>query len=593
MNKQTPIKIIFLLLFCLLVTAFGNTAMAQFPGPPILDCLTEQPNGNVLVNWTPQNTCGATFTSYNIYVSEVETGPYTLAGTVNDFATLEFEDPFASTTSNTLYYYVEEQCQTAVSPPSLVVSTEFPEAPFLQNVTVLDDNSVQLTWTHSTSPEAHGYIIYRADDSNNFIPIDTVLVSDGNNYTDITALPAEDSEAYKIASFDECGEPEPGPDNGIIHRTVYLTYETDACTRQVTFNWTAYDGWLNGVEEYELRASVAGGAPQTITTFTPSESSYTHDFTGTEPTCFRIVAKQTGSATTSLSNKVCIDIADDDSPDYICLDFLSIQDGRVRVEWNTTLGATITELNLWRSSGSADDLEYLGTLQPDAPPIFLDDNVQASYSAYYYQLQHLNDCEVEVRSNIGRTILLQGENRFNFSNELSWSPFELEGANILSYTLYRSENDNTNFNAIATFTPDEELLYVDALSSEVIRYCYRVEAKYDFTCDGNGSTENGFSFSNEVCIDQAARIFVPNAFVPEGVNNVFKPVILFPNSDAYTMVILNRWGAKVFETTDPDAGWDGMYNGKLAPQGVYVYVIKMQSERGIMLEREGSLMLIR
>ncbi|MBS1613892.1 MAG: gliding motility-associated C-terminal domain-containing protein, partial [Bacteroidetes bacterium] len=35
--------------------------------------------------------------------------------------------------------------------------------------------------------------------------------------------------------------------------------------------------------------------------------------------------------------------------------------------------------------------------------------------------------------------------------------------------------------------------------------------------------------------------------------------------------IFNRWGEKVFETTDPLSGWDGMYKGMIQPLGVYTW----------------------
>ncbi|MCB0530323.1 MAG: gliding motility-associated C-terminal domain-containing protein, partial [Saprospiraceae bacterium] len=44
--------------------------------------------------------------------------------------------------------------------------------------------------------------------------------------------------------------------------------------------------------------------------------------------------------------------------------------------------------------------------------------------------------------------------------------------------------------------------------------------------------------------------------------------------------IYNRWGKKVYESTDPAATWDGTSEGKDAPSDVYVYVIRWQRDDG-------------
>jgi len=69
--------------------------------------------------------------------------------------------------------------------------------------------------------------------------------------------------------------------------------------------------------------------------------------------------------------------------------------------------------------------------------------------------------------------------------------------------------------------------------------------------------------------------YVPNVITPndDGLNDLF---YIFANNielDNFEMRIFNRWGNQIFFTTDPNIGWDGKYNGKLVPQGVYYYII--------------------
>ncbi|MBK8472749.1 MAG: gliding motility-associated C-terminal domain-containing protein [Sphingobacteriales bacterium] len=65
---------------------------------------------------------------------------------------------------------------------------------------------------------------------------------------------------------------------------------------------------------------------------------------------------------------------------------------------------------------------------------------------------------------------------------------------------------------------------------------------------------------------------MPTAFSPngDGQNDVFRAQASGTITDYY-LVVYNRWGQMVFETTDLNAGWDGMFNGQQQEMGVYVY----------------------
>ena len=62
---------------------------------------------------------------------------------------------------------------------------------------------------------------------------------------------------------------------------------------------------------------------------------------------------------------------------------------------------------------------------------------------------------------------------------------------------------------------------------------------------------------------------------------------------AYEITIFNRWGKKVFYSTNPDAPWDGTINGMPAAAGVYYYLIKATCFDGNYFQKDGYLQLIR
>jgi gliding motility-associated-like protein len=86
-------------------------------------------------------------------------------------------------------------------------------------------------------------------------------------------------------------------------------------------------------------------------------------------------------------------------------------------------------------------------------------------------------------------------------------------------------------------------------------------------------------------------IVVPNAFTPngDGLNDTFRPVATGDLIRQFSMVIYNRWGQMVFETSDYSAGWDG----KDAPAGVYSWVISYSNHTGKVFKMRGSVTVVK
>jgi gliding motility-associated-like protein len=92
-------------------------------------------------------------------------------------------------------------------------------------------------------------------------------------------------------------------------------------------------------------------------------------------------------------------------------------------------------------------------------------------------------------------------------------------------------------------------------------------------------TGNIFGQSSPPADTVANLIIIPTVFnpVPEGGNSLYqlRPI----NSQAVKAVkfqIYNRWGEMVFETDELTHAWDGKYNDKMLPDGVYVYAITVE-----------------
>lgn len=96
------------------------------------------------------------------------------------------------------------------------------------------------------------------------------------------------------------------------------------------------------------------------------------------------------------------------------------------------------------------------------------------------------------------------------------------------------------------------------------------------------------------------QIFIPNSFTPNGDGrNDYFSVLGNGASFIKLFVIYDRWGNKVFErknlaVDDPQAKWDGMYNGYPAAIGSFTYSVQLVCDAtGEQFVRSGSVTIIR
>jgi gliding motility-associated-like protein len=118
-----------------------------------------------------------------------------------------------------------------------------------------------------------------------------------------------------------------------------------------------------------------------------------------------------------------------------------------------------------------------------------------------------------------------------------------------------------------------------------------------------GTDTNGCSGTDTVYVTivpvpvECAEIYVPTVFSPNGSGNAAnKMVCVYGGCLAeLRFEIFNRWGEKVFETTDVNLSdcWDGTYKGKQMNSGTYVYKLIVTLTNNEIIEETGNITLIR
>ena len=107
-----------------------------------------------------------------------------------------------------------------------------------------------------------------------------------------------------------------------------------------------------------------------------------------------------------------------------------------------------------------------------------------------------------------------------------------------------------------------------------------------------GSATASENISVVQCVCQVA---IPDAFTPnnDGKNDYFGVLTQCPIQD-FEMDIYNRWGQKIFSTSDLTTKWDGLYKGVPQPLSVYVYMVKYRDPyTGEYHSQSGNVTLLR
>lgn len=89
------------------------------------------------------------------------------------------------------------------------------------------------------------------------------------------------------------------------------------------------------------------------------------------------------------------------------------------------------------------------------------------------------------------------------------------------------------------------------------------------------------SVASDSTVVLTSTLVMPNAFSPNNdqINDVYT-VKSYQNIVEFHAYIFNRWGQKLYEWTDIDAGWDGKYHGNDVKQGTYFVLVKAKGADG-------------
>ncbi|MEL6257174.1 MAG: gliding motility-associated C-terminal domain-containing protein, partial [Bacteroidota bacterium] len=222
----------------------------------------------------------------------------------------------------------------------------------------------------------------------------------------------------------------------------------------------------------------------------------------------------------------------------------------------------------------------------DATLSWTDESVKVHDQSYRYRAFVTDSCgEQTPIGRIAQSIHLAASRQVG-NVFFNWNPYADWAGGIRNYRLEVFNEATQNFESVsdigASFTE-----FIDRETNLSQReYCYRLFA------DESGGKELS-SVSNIVCVPIGPQIFYPNAFTPNGDQHNERFTITSLFVEEARIMIFNRWGEKLFESSDLNSGWDGLYKGKPVQEGVYVFRVEGVGYDGTLFSQAGTLTLIR
>jgi gliding motility-associated-like protein len=162
----------------------------------------------------------------------------------------------------------------------------------------------------------------------------------------------------------------------------------------------------------------------------------------------------------------------------------------------------------------------------------------------------------------------------------------------------------TNFTILTSLSDDARSLQWLPSTDLSCYTCAEPVATVNKTATYILTATNSYSCSSSdqitiTAICNGQSFYLPNTFSPnsDGMNDYFYP----RSASAFTiksLVIFNRWGQEVFlnqnfASNDPNAGWNGKFNGKDQTPDVYIYVMQIQCADGETAIKKGNITLLR
>ena len=482
---------------------------------------------------------------------------------------------------------------------ALVSYAQDPDAPLITYVSVDHlSQQVEINWVNST-PNVVGYVIYFEDISGLWIPLDTVMGIANTSYLTSSANPQLKKETFSVVAIDALGNSSVRSES---HSTVLLKFDYQNCDTSLLLLWNNYLNMF-GMDGYQLKVSredIQSGTifPEQTIAISSDDTSFSFpiEYSSKYSLWLETISPVGYLSKSNFLETITTDI---EIPQYSYINRVSVV-GENSIEVSVLSDSyDLSHVNIYKSNLENGFQFYLGQAMPvNDEYIALDPLVLPERNVYYYQAKPVDICgkEYDLPQFLSLTDTSHAYN-------LQLSPLSVTKESIsVESAKYDNFLSNSHLelwkevNGKASYIRDTYPLttYDIPIKSDVGKVCiYLLSTENSL----NALNRKDTVFSNKVCISKSPLLFIPKAFTPQNqdLKNDKWQVVVYGESaiQNFNLKIYSRYGEAIFETNSINDAWDGTINNSLAPDGVYIYNIKIDYAQGEQLNEAGSIMLFR
>ena len=157
-----------------------------------------------------------------------------------------------------------------------------------------------------------------------------------------------------------------------------------------------------------------------------------------------------------------------------------------------------------------------------------------------------------------------------------------------------------NFGADTSICPGQKLILQPGFFESYTWQDGSLNNSYDVTRSGTYwvkvKNEAGCNGADTIKVTVDCKgIFFPTSFTPNGdnINESFGPVGDLSSLKIYSLSIFNRWGQRIFYSTNPLIKWNGSFNGSAANLDTYIWQASYRINSQKILYKKGTVSLLR
>lgn len=478
---------------------------------------------------------------------------------------LELSHTYSNAGSYTLtvqgIYNGPANCRSTLSTSPRIIVSASTTAPIITVVKTVADNAIDISYQAGSNSTV---LLYQKVNG----AYTATGQSAAGSGTFSVKTDTKQPQCFQVMTQDACGTTGPKSDE-----VCSLVLDVKAANKQNNLSWQPYAGNTAQFRFYRIYRN--GGVNGQVTSSATTTYSDANKIDCGIQYCYSLEAT-VGPATIS-SQAVCVTGINSTVPDSLGNVVVSIEDNHPRLVVGLGTSASYT-LVVSRASSPAGPFQEVGSVANKNT--FLDTSADPSANVYCYQVAYQSNCGVRsAPSKPVCTVLLSSK----VNTGIDWnadSPFTPDLVDNYILEVIDSLNGTKREIPISGNTHYEP----DPNDPNLQSQRYRIIA---VSSNGTISYSNFFTFRRE------PKLLVPDAFSPNGdaMNDTFIPKGIY--FDQFKMIIYDRWGEVIYNTTNKQQGWDGTIRGETAATGQYMYRIEVIDLTGVKTVRTGAVLLVR